>query len=204
MTDKEGHGIPKYIKMRKDGMWREEQVKNKWNDSFGNNQKKQFNVKQRPDFSNNKQTDEKEKSILDFFDSVTLPKNFSTDAPEYQVKQNKKPEAKRQPNSGAMWYAKGDISLEHALVEVKDYGTKNSRGEKTISIPKAWLDKQAEEAYLQGKEFWYLTFAYKGDDDIYLIKPYDDEIEMIALLRKLQNENELLRKINKELGEEKQ
>lgn len=188
--------IKGYGEHKKQGMAREEQIKDKWNNKFNKKGPKKYNVKQRPSFDDDDDMEESEKEMIDFFESINVPDSFSTKSPTVFLKP-KEEEAKRQPNSGAMWYAKGDISLEHALVEVKERGTVNSRGEKTISIPKLWLDKQAEEAFIEGKEFWYLAFAYKGSDDVYVIKPYDDEIEMVAYIRKLQQENELLKEINK-------
>lgn len=192
-----------YGEHKKQGMAREEQIKDKWNDKFNKKGPKKYNVKQRPSFDDDDDMEESEKEIIDFFESINVPDSFSTKSPTVFLKpKEEEEEAKRQPNSGAMWYAKGDISLEHALVEVKERGTVNSRGEKTISIPKLWLDKQAEEAFIEGKEFWYLAFAYKGSDDVYIIKPYDDEIEMVAYIRKLQQENELLKEINKGFADE--
>ena len=206
MSENKRPFIPDYIKGRKQGMHREEQIKDQWNNAFDKPGKKKFNVKQRPSFSDEEDTGQS-KEELEFFSSVNLPDSFSVDAPKSLVEQkNTQPEAKRQPNSGALWNAKGDISLEHALMEVKERGTLNGRGKKTISIDKEWLDKQEEEALLQGKEYWYLAFAYKGSDDVYIIKPYNDEIEMVAYTRQLQKENELLREINArfESEEEKQ
>lgn len=179
--------IPKYIKDRKLGMTREIQVQNQWNEAMQGPKKKRYNVKRKP-FD-----DIEEEVTVDTFSSVELDHTFSTEAPTIKHKKEIEPEAKRQPNSGAMWHAKGDITLEHALVEVKERGTVNARGEKTISIPKLWLDKQADEAFQENKPFWYLAFAYKGSEEVYIIKPYEDEIEMVAYLRQLQNENEILR-----------
>lgn len=102
-------------------------------------------------------------------------------------------EAKRQPNSGAMWHSKGDIRVEHALMECKERGTVNGRGEKTISIPKEWMVKQKLEAFQEGKDFWYLPFGYKNDDEVYLIKSFDHEVEMIQEIRRLTQEIEELR-----------
>lgn len=196
--------IPKYIRGRKEGMYREEQIKDKWNNTLNPKSKKKYNVKQKPNFlEDEEEMTEEEHNILDFFDSINVPKSFSTKVPNTFIKQKEQPEAKRQPNSGAMWHAKGDISLEHALMEVKERGTKNSRGRKTISIEKDWLDKQEKEAFLENKPFWYLAFAYKESEEVYIIKPYDQELEMIGELRRLQNENELLRKVNDELGKDK-
>lgn len=201
MSNSQKPFIPNYVKGRKEGMHREEQIKNKWNDSFSDNQKKKYNVKQRPDFFGEEDKSETTKEMDDFLSSIEVPESFSTNAPDSLVQKNTQPEAKRQPNSGAMWHAKGDISLEHALMEVKERGTVNGRGEKTISIDKKWLDKQEEEALLQGKEYWYLAFAYKGSEDVYIIKPYDDEIEMVSYIRRLQKENDILREVNKQLGQ---
>jgi hypothetical protein len=92
-------------------------------------------------------------------------------------------EAKRQPNSGATWKAKGDIKLEHALMECKERGTLNGKGEKQIAIQKEWLDKMVVEAFKEARDYWYLPFAFKGSDDIYIVKPYDHEMQLIYELR---------------------
>jgi hypothetical protein len=126
---------------------------------------------------------------------IQVSKSFSTKAPTlFRETKVVEQEAKRQPNSGAMWFAKGDITFDHALMEVKERGSKNARGEKSISIPKEWLTKQADEAFQERRDYWYLAFAYKNDDGVYLIKPYDHEIEMVKELRRLAQENEQLKK----------
>jgi hypothetical protein len=91
-----------------------------------------------------------------------------------------------------MWHSKGDIKLHHALMECKERGSTNSKGEKTISIPKAWLEKQEKEAFQEQRPYWYLPFGYKNDDAIYLIKPYDHELELVYELRKAREEIERL------------
>lgn len=108
-------------------------------------------------------------------------------------------EAQRQPNSGAMWHSKGDIKLHHALMECKERGTTNSKGEKQITIPKEWLDKMVKEAFQEGREYWYLPFAYKGSDDIYLVKPFDHEMQIINDLRQAREEIERLQERINEL-----
>jgi len=189
-----GNDIPKYTKGKKEGMDLEKRVAKRWNDKMKptQNKKKPSNIKLRPslqeeDFAE-PLPEKKSPSILD---------SFSSNVPSRPVKktfgQISTNEAKRQPNSGAMWFAKGDITLDHALMEVKERGTLNGRGEKTISIPKEWLTKQADEAFQEGRDFWYLAFAYKNDEDIYIIKPYDHEIEMVKELRRLQQENDELK-----------
>jgi hypothetical protein len=93
-------------------------------------------------------------------------------------------EAKRLGDaSGSLWFSKGDVTLHHALLECKERGTVNSKGEKQITIPKEWLDKTELEAFQGGKPYWYLPFAYKGSDEIYLVKPFDQEMQLVDELR---------------------
>lgn len=184
--------IPTYTKMRKEGMAREQQITDRWNQKFSGKAEKpkKFNVKQRLSLDDDSDdTEEIETKGIEVSD------NFSSSVPKTFVAQAPKSEAKRRPNSGAMWHAKGDISLENALIEVKERGTLNARGKKTISIPKEWLTKQADEAFLEGKEHWYLAFAYKGDEDVYLISPYEQEMDLIYELRRLEAENKHLREL---------
>ena len=113
----------------------------------------------------------------------------------------KRDEAQRQFNSGAFWHSKGDIKLEHALMECKERGTTNARGEKQITIPKLWLEKQEKEAFQENRPYWYIPFGYKNDPSIYLVKPYDHEIEMIYEMRQSREEIERLQARVKELEE---
>lgn len=108
-------------------------------------------------------------------------------------------EARRQPNSGAMWHSKGDIKLAHALMECKERGSTNSKGEKQITIPKEWLDKMELEAFQEARDYWYLPFAFKGTDDIYLVKPFNHEMQIINDLRQAREYIEELEAKIKEL-----
>lgn len=183
--------IPKYIKGKKEGMDLENRVTKRWNDGMGGTKKpaKESKIKTRPSLGLERKSSNKEPES-----GIQIAKGFSSKAPDIIPKKKVvQAEAKRQPNSGAMWYAKGDVLFDHALMEVKERGSKNARGEKTISIPKEWLTKQADEAFQERRDFWYLGFAYKNDDEIYLIKPYDHEIELIKELRRLDAENKELR-----------
>lgn len=87
--------------------------------------------------------------------------------------------ARRRPNSGAIWCMPGDIVTEKELFECKERGSKTSRGEKTISIQKQQLDKIKQESYLAGKNVWYYVFGFKECDSIYLVKDFEDELAMI-------------------------
>lgn len=179
-------------KERKKGMALEKKVQGQWNASF--NQKKRKVVK-KPRLDLDTQMEEavsSPSSSLSFnpFTRTVPSKGKQAKSIYGSTKTN---EATRQVNSGAMWHSKGDIKLEHALMEVKERGTVNGRGEKTISIPKEWLVKQEAEAFQEQKLFWYLPFAYKNDDQVYLIKPYEHEIQLIQDIRSLEEENERLR-----------
>lgn len=109
-------------------------------------------------------------------------------------------EAKRFGNaSGSLWFAKGDVTLDHALLECKERGTVNAKGEKQITIPKEWLDKLEVEAYKGGKDYWYLPFGFKNSEDIYLVKSYEHEMQLIQEVRTSLNKIEELEKKIKEL-----
>lgn len=187
--------VPKYVKGKKEGMDLEKRVAKRWNEGMNGKKTKQkkSNIKLRPSFEEEAEPEKTTAPETPLLFDTTVPKT-PPKLPTSVFGKGSKNEAKRQPNSGAMWFAKGDITLDHALMEVKERGTLNARGEKTISVPKEWLTKQADEAFQEGRNFWYLAFAYKNDEDIYLIKSYDQEIEMVKELRRLQEENEQLKK----------
>ena len=179
--------VPKYVKGRKEGMDLEKRVANQWNKD--DKQKKTYNVKQRIDLDAILGDEEEESP------QPAAPLNPAHFKPPLRSSINTgfDTKATRQPNSGAMWHAKGDITLSHALMEVKERGTTNARGEKQITIPKEWLTKQADEAFQERRDFWYLAFAYKNDDAVYIIKPYDHEIELVKRIEQLEHELNQLR-----------
>ena len=187
--------VKSYKKEKKEGMAFEKRVASQWNDKFSGGKPKKKPAKPRLDM---------------FFDEPGEEEVVSDEAPLYQasaikpIQRKQAPqqvEAVRQPNSGAMWNNKGDIKLEHALLECKERGTTNSKGEKTISIPKLWIEKQEQEAFQEQRPYWYIPFAYKGDDGIYLVKSYDHEMEIIYELRKAREEITRLEAENKRLAE---
>lgn len=65
---------------------------------------------------------------------------------------------KRQPNSGAAMFAKGDVQLNDWLIEAK---TKTSPSE-SMTIKRNWLEKNEEEAFAMGKQHSALIFDF-GD-----------------------------------------
>lgn len=193
--NRKGFEIPKHGKQ---GMDREKQFQDVWN-NYGKSDKKTYNVKSRLDFSSEatpKTQNNEPKTPL------RIPNPRARQKRE-RSSRDFKSSAQRTPNSGATWHSKGDVKLSHALAEVKERGSVNGRGEKTISIPKEWLTKQADEAFQERRDYWYLAFAYKGDEEIYLIKPYNHEVEMVHNYEELQKKHEkLLADYNKLKGSE--
>lgn len=71
----------------------------------------------------------------------------------------------QQLNSGATPFQKGDIINKHFLIECK---TKTSQSD-SISIKKAWLEKNQQEALYMGKSYNALAFNFGPDSSNYYI-----------------------------------
>lgn len=69
---------------------------------------------------------------------------------------------KKQANSGATKWQKGDVQNEHFLIECK---TVIGSRHKSFSIKEEWLDKVAEEAIGMRKQGWALCFEYNQADN---------------------------------------
>jgi hypothetical protein len=177
----EKEAVIRVKKEQKMGMDFEKTVVKKWNEHFSKSKQKQH---KKPRIQVEEVDEEEPISSTQPVPSI----------PKTPLLPKKSYEAKRQVNSGAMWHSKGDIKLDHALLECKERGTVNARGEKTISIPKEWLDKQAIEAVKEKRDYWYLPFRYKGSDEIYIVKPFDHELELIQRIRELEGQLSELRK----------
>lgn len=67
-------------------------------------------------------------------------------------------------NSGATDFAKGDVTTEQWLIECKTV----TKEQKTFSIKKEWLTKNAEEAFAMDKLYNALCFDF-GDSDRYYV-----------------------------------
>lgn len=108
---------------------------------------------------------------------------------------NEMREARRQVRSGAIWFMPGDVTDTIILAECKERSTVTARGEKSITIPKAWLNKLEDEAESEGK---YPTFAfrYKDDTQIYAINKFEVLEEMVLEIKYLRLENERLKQEN--------
>lgn len=187
---------------RKEGMAFEKAVQNKWNAAFNLNTDNSGPVFKQ---SGKKTKIQKPRIGVEEEPKMQEPVIKQTPAPSITlsglsaapIKKRPVMDAKRQVNSGAMWHSKGDIITQDYLMECKERGTVNARGEKTISIPKDWLEKQAKEAFQEQRSYWLLPFRYKNDEEIYVVKPLDHEIELYQEIRRLREENEALTSMNK-------
>ena len=88
---------------------------------------------------------------------------------------------KRQPNSGATPFAKGDVISKYFNIECKTATTEKQ----SFSIKREWIDKQKEESFATGKPYWALAFNFGGlhnNENFYIISE--------QLFKELQNKIE--------------
>lgn len=105
--------------------------------------------------------------------------------------------ARRQPGSGAMAHALGDVitseELTSAIAEFKERGSVTKSGAKSISIKKEWLDKLEEEAIAMKRDYYFLPFRYTGSDKDYLVIEYEMLMGYLETIHALLAENKKLR-----------
>lgn len=65
-------------------------------------------------------------------------------------------------NSGATPFAKGDVSLEHILIDGKTLTKKQA----SVSLKKEWFEKIKSEAFSMNKDAGVVCFDF-GDKDLY-------------------------------------
>lgn len=172
---------------KKEGMAFEKEVVRRWNSA--NQEKDDSPILKQYE----KQRVHQKPRLGEFINKENVSKNSKDKDPSpprvnlSSLQGNKKTKdlARQQSNSGALWFAKGDVITEEYLMECKERGTLTSRGEKTISIPKEWLTKQEKEAFQEKRPYWILPFRYKNDDEIYLVKTFDQELEMYQKIKDL-------------------
>lgn len=100
-------------------------------------------------------------------------------------------EARRQLGSGNIWFMPGDVADNVMLAECKERGTTNSKGEKSISIPKAMMEKIIEEAKIYNT-YPVLVYRYKGDTSgrTYFVQEFEVLCEMVHEIKYLRHENQ--------------
>ena len=72
---------------------------------------------------------------------------------------------RRQPNSGATMFAKGDVVTNNWLIECKS----KTQPSDSISIKKGWIEKNSSEALFLGKPFNALAFNFGPNEKNYYI-----------------------------------
>jgi hypothetical protein len=80
-------------------------------------------------------------------------------AQEKRVAKNLK--GKRQSNSGATPFFKGDVITDQFCIECKTSMTEK----KSMSIKREWIDGIKEEAFAMNKPHWALAFNFGGLDN---------------------------------------
>lgn len=92
---------------------------------------------------------------------------------------------KKQPNSGATMFRKGDVISEYFLIEAKTV----TKEQTSFTIKKEWLDKLKEEQFAMRKPYSALAFNFGGlgnEKNYYII----DERIFMLLNELLERENE--------------
>lgn len=77
-------------------------------------------------------------------------------AQESKVAKNLK--GKRQPNSGATPFSKGDVVTSQFCIECKTATTEKE----SMSVKREWITKLKEEAFAMGKPYWAISFNFGG------------------------------------------
>lgn len=72
---------------------------------------------------------------------------------------------KKQANSGATAFAKGDVIIDNFLLECK---TKTASSD-SISIKKSWIEKNRAEALFMGKPYSAICFNFGPDEENFYI-----------------------------------
>ena len=93
---------------------------------------------------------------------VGKPTRFYSKKQEQRVA--KTVEGKRQSNSGATPFQKGDVVSDLFLIECKTKTTPSN----SITVKREWIDKNKEEAFAMNKPYSAVAISF-GDDENYFI-----------------------------------
>jgi len=104
----------------------------------------------------------------------------------YSNKQEKETASKlsggrKQVNSGATAFKKGDVTTKTVLVENKT----TVKDVKSFSIKKEWLTKLKEEMFAMNKQFCVLVFGFTSAKAEYVVVPIDDYKELLDAYEEL-------------------
>lgn len=120
--------------------------------------------------------------------------------------------ARRQLGSGNIWFMPGDVADSVILAECKERLKVDSKGEKSMTIPKAMIEKIAIEAKTYNS-YPVLVFRYKGDDsgNSYFVQDFEVLCEMVHEIKYLRHqdksttvERDMYKQVSEELFNEVQ
>lgn len=76
--------------------------------------------------------------------------------------------------SGRFWHSKGDVQVRNLLrVEAKTSGKQDTKGRKSITVKKEWLEKVEREALRAGRgELPVLAISFDESKDYFVIEDY--------------------------------
>lgn len=77
----------------------------------------------------------------------------------------KKFHGRKQLNSGATMFQKGDVITDKILIECKT----KVKESKSISIQKDWIEKLKEEAFAMRRPYWAIIFNFGDNEDYFII-----------------------------------
>lgn len=129
------------------------------------NNQNQFKAKKYLNQNQLRKTPSKKKKGMDFEEQVAVKYN--------------KYLAKRKPLSGGIEGFEGDVETILTLIECKERD-QTSRGEKSISIKRKWLERIESEA-LKHNKLPILVFGFKDGLDEYFTMKYDYLLELLYM-----------------------
>jgi hypothetical protein len=109
---------------------------------------------------------------------MTKPTRYYSGKQEKQVA--KTTNSKKQKNSGASMFCKGDLKSEKFLIECKT----KAKSSESISIKKEWIDKIKQEMFAMNREYWSVAFSFGNNKNYYII----DEDLFCQLKEMIENE----------------
>lgn len=98
---------------------------------------------------------------------MNKPNRFYSKKQENKVAKNLG--LKRTPNSGATMFDKGDVKGEDILIECKTL----TKPQKSHTLKKEWIEKNAVEAFSRGKQLSVLAFDFGDGENYYILSEAD-------------------------------
>lgn len=98
---------------------------------------------------------------------------------------------RQQIASGALHHHPGDVetfdSFIASLYEIKEKLVDHTKGKKTFTIQKEWLDKLKKEARQLNKDHYALPFRFSEDNSFYVVIELEILLSLVETIRILSN-----------------